>query len=173
MSSVRLLHDEKAIARRVEELAAAIADTCPRDFIIIGVLKGCFIFVADLVRELDRGGRTPLVDFMRLSSYGRKRESSGDVRLVGPLPEGIEGQTVLLVDDILDTGLSLATARELLAAAGAKEIHTCVLVDKPSRRAIDIAADFTGFTVDNGFIVGYGIDFSESHRHLPYLGVIE
>jgi len=173
MASVRMLHDEMAISRRVAELAASIAGTLPKDFMVIGLLKGSFVFVADLVRALDRAGRTPSVGFMQLSSYGQSRESSGDVRLIGEVPAEVAGRSILLVDDIAETRQSLVCACDLLANAGAAEIRICVLIDKPSRRSADISVDFVGFSADDVFVVGYGIDFAERYRHLPYLGAID
>lgn len=169
--TVRVLFDEAAIARRVDELARRIVETMSGEFTIVGVLKGSFVFVADLARALDRLGRAPRIEFMRLSSYGLAKESSGNVRLVGEPPE-VAGQRVLLVDDIEDTGRSLAFARDTLLECGAAEVLTCVLADKPTRREVEVAADLTGFTVPDVFIVGYGIDYAERYRHLPYIGAV-
>lgn len=173
MASVTTLFDEAAIARRVDELAGEIAMTLPREFAVVGLLKGGFVFMADLIRALDRAGAAPGVEFLRLSSYGDARRSSGVVRVIGEPPKGIAGQAVLLVDDILDTGRSLAFARDLLSEAGAASVSTCALLDKPSRREVEIAADYVGFTVDDVFVVGYGIDDAERYRHLPYIGVVD
>ena len=171
--SVRTLFDQARIAVRVDELAAAVAEAIPDEFIIIGVLKGSFVFVADLVRALHGAGRRPRVDFIRLSSYGAEKTSSGEVRLAGAAPAGIAGRRVLLIDDIVDTGRTLVYARELLQAQGAADVWTCALVDKPSRREVAFTADFVGFEVPDVFIVGYGIDFAEDYRHLPYIGTVD
>lgn len=173
MTSVTRLFDESDIARRVEELADEIAGACPPDLMVIGLLKGSFVFLADLIRALDRAGRAPTVDFIWLSSYGHGRESSGSIRLIGNVPAGVAGRAILLVDDIADTGRSLAYARDLLAEAGATRIWTCALVDKPCRREIELAVDFVGFTVEDVFVVGYGIDYAEKYRHLRYIGAVE
>jgi hypoxanthine phosphoribosyltransferase len=173
VGAVTRLFDEAAIARRVEELASEIARAISGEFTIVGLLKGSFVFVADLVRALDRAGRAPRVEFMQLRSYGCGRESSGDVRLIGEVPQGIEGRRILLVDDIADTGWSLVYARNLLQDRGASEIRICALVDKPSRRKVELSLDFVGFTVGDVFVVGYGIDWAEAYRHLPYIGSIE
>jgi len=173
MSTVTKLFTEDEIAVRVEELAAEITGVLPPDFMIVGLLKGSFVFVADLIRALDRIGNTPTVEFIRLSSYGHGRESSGEARLIGEVPKSIAGHNVLLVDDIVDTGRSLVRAKELLTDAGAIKVWTCGLVDKPSRREVKFTADFVGFTVEDVFVVGYGIDFAESYRHLPYIGVVD
>jgi hypoxanthine phosphoribosyltransferase len=170
---VKLLFDAAQIARRVEELASEIARTMPGELTIVGLLKGSFVFVADLVRALDRAGLAPRVEFMQLQSYGCGRESSGDMRLIGAVPEGIGGRRILLVDDVADTGCSLAYARELLRSAGASEIRICALVDKPSRRKVELSPDFVGFTVGDVFVVGYGIDWAEAHRHLPCIGILD
>jgi hypoxanthine phosphoribosyltransferase len=119
------------------------------------------VFVADLARALDGVGCHPRVEFITLSSYGCGRESAGAVRLIGELPEGVAGRAVLLVDDVADTGRSLAFARDLLLGQGAARVWICALVDKPSRREVEIAVDFTGFTVGDRFVVGYGIDYAE------------
>jgi hypoxanthine phosphoribosyltransferase len=173
MASVNKLFDETAIARRVAELAGEIAEALPRDILLVGLLKGSFVFLADLVRALDRAGQTPRVEFVRLSSYGHRRESSGDIRLIGEAPPDIAGRTLLLVDDIADTGRSLVFARDLLMNEGAARIWTCALLDKPSRREVPFTADFVGFTVDDVFVVGYGIDDAEDYRYLPYIGAVD
>ena len=110
---------------------------------------------------------------MRVSSYGASKESSGRVRLHGEVPAEVAGRTVLLIDDIVDTGRSFVYARDRLREAGAAKIWTCTLLDKPSRREVAFTADFVGFVIEDVFVVGYGIDFAEQYRHLPYIGVIE
>lgn len=173
MTEVRKLYDEAQVAARVRDLAERIATIFPREFPIVGVLTGSFLFVADLIRALDRLGRAPRVEFIRLRSYGQSRASSGEIHLVGDIPVGIARQPVLLVDDIVDTGRTLAFAKSLLLDHGAQRISTCALVDKPARRKVDIAAELVGFTVEDVFIVGFGIDFAERYRHLPYIGTID
>lgn len=168
-----MLFDERRIAERVDELAGEIAAAISGDVTVVGLLKGCFVFMADLIRALDRAGLKPRAEFIRLASYGHAKESSGEVRLIGELPGKLRGRRILLVDDILDTGRSLDHATRLLAEQGAAQIWTCALVDKPSRRKIDFEADFTGFTVEDVFIVGYGIDYAEDYRHLPYIGWVD
>jgi hypoxanthine phosphoribosyltransferase len=173
VTSVTKLYDEDEIARRVEELAGEIAGAVSGDFAIVALLKGSFVFVADLLRELARRGLAPTVEFMRVSSYGRAKESSRAVRLLGEVPAGVAGRPVLLVDDIVDTGRSLAFARDRLLEAGASKIWTCTLLDKPSRRELTLTVDFVGFVIEDVFVVGYGIDFAEQYRHLPYIGVVD
>jgi hypoxanthine phosphoribosyltransferase len=173
MAPVTKLFGEKEIARRVNELADEIAEVVSGNLLIVGLLKGTFVFMADLVRALDRAGLAPQVEFTRLSSYGNAKESSGDVRLIGDVPDDITGRFVLLTDDICDTGRSIDFARSLLLEKGVSKIWTCVLVDKPSWRQIEFSPDFVGFTVDDVFIVGYGIDYAEDYRHLPYIGTVD
>ena len=173
MTSITKLYGENEIARRVEELAGEIAGTISGDFAIVALLKGSFVFAADLIRLLGRHGLAPTVEFMRVSSYGAAKESSGKVRLIGAVPEEVAGRTVLLIDDIVDTGRSFVYARDRLLEAGASKIWTCTLLDKPSRREVEFTADFVGFLIEDVFVVGYGIDFAEQYRHLPYIGVVE
>lgn len=172
MSAVRPLFDEAKILARVGELARDVAAAFPDDFTIVALLTGSFVFAADLVRALDRLGRAPRVEFMRLSSYGEARESSGQVRLVGEVPD-IAGREVLLVDDIVDTGRTQALARDLLLQHGAARVLACMLLDKPSRREVTVTTNFVGFTTGDLFLVGYGIDFAGQYRHLPYVGTID
>lgn len=172
MATVRKLFEEQEIAERVGELAKEIAAELPREFIIIGLLTGCFVFVADLVRALDHLELTPRVGFIHLSSYGQSRESSGQVKLIGEVPD-IAGREVLLVDDIVDTGRTQAFARTLLLTHDAARVWACALVDKPSRREVDVPIEFVGFTVGDVFLVGYGIDYAAQYRHLSYIGTID
>lgn len=170
---VRELISEVDIKARLETLAEEISKKCVKDVLVIGLLKGGFVFTADLFRALDRVGMTPGVEFMRLSSYGSSKESSGEVLLSGNIPSDIEGREILVVDDILDSGRSLAYAKAIFEERGAAKVLGCVLLDKPARREVDITADFVGFVVDDLFVVGYGIDYDESFRHLPYVGAVE
>ena len=144
----------------------------PRDVLMIGVLKGSFVFMADLMRRLDDLGLRPAIDFLRLSSYGDAMESSGDVKLIGPLPQALADRAVLLVDDIVDTGRTLVFARQLLLTEGARHVWTCVLLDKPERREVPFDANFVGFEIPDIFVVGYGVDYAEEIRHLRYIGAV-
>ena len=173
MATVRKLFDEEEISRRVRELAEEIAATLAGEITIVGIFKGSFVFVADLIRALDGLGCAPRVEFLRLSSYGHARESSGEIKVIGDVPPGIAGRQVLVIDDIVDTGRTLAFAKALLLERGAARCWTCALIDKPSRREVDFAADLVGFTVGDVFVVGYGIDYAERYRHLPYIGAID
>jgi hypoxanthine phosphoribosyltransferase len=170
---MRVLFDAAAIAARVDALAVEIARTIPDNFVMVGVLKGAVVFVADLARALDRAGAHPEIEFMRLSSYGLAKESSGAVQLLGDIHTDLAGRPVLLVDDIVDTGRSIAYAAAQLRRRGIDHLWTCALLDKPQRREIEIAIDFVGFSIGDMFVVGYGTDYSEKYRHLPYIGVVE
>lgn len=167
------LIEEAALAARMETLAAEIAAAMPGEFTLVALLKGAFVFAADLTRALGRAGCRPRVEFMQLSSYGSGTVSSGVVQLHGPTPEGLAGRPVLLVDDIADSGRSLAFARRQILDGGASAVRVCALLDKPSRRVVEVPVDFVGFTVEDVFVVGYGIDYAEHHRELPFVGLVE
>ncbi len=171
--AARPLYTEAQIEARVDALADEIAARLGDEFVIVSILNGAFLFTADLVRALGRRGCRPRVEFITLKSYGDGSKTSGDVRLVGVLPERLDGVAVLLVDDILDSGRTLMTASSLLSDRGAASVATCVLLDKPARREVPVAPDFTGFSVDDLFVVGYGIDYAERYRYLPFLGYVE
>ncbi len=170
---MRVLFSAVEIAARVDALAAQIARTMPADFVMVGILKGATVFVADLVRALDRAGARPEIEFMRLSSYGLAKESSGAVQLLGDIPADLAGRSVLLVDDIVDTGRSIAYAAAQLHRRGIGQLWTCALLDKPQRREIEVAIDFVGFSIGDVFVAGYGTDYAEKYRHLPYIGALE
>jgi hypoxanthine phosphoribosyltransferase len=170
---MRVLFSAAEIAARVDSLAAEIARTIPADFVIVGLLKGAAVFVADLARALDRAGARPEIEFMRLSSYGLAKQSSGAVQLLGGVPADLAGRPVLLVDDIVDSGRSIAYAAAQLRRRRIADLWMCVLLDKPQRREIEVAIDFVGFTIDDVFVVGYGTDHAEKYRHLPYIGTVD
>lgn len=160
---LKLLIPEERILSRVKELAREIEDRFPGPFFVVSLLKGAFIFTADLVRSFNKPVQ---IDFIWVSSYGASQESQGHVKVIKDLDRDIEGLRVLLVDDILDTGYTLAEVCRLLQLKGAKEIKTCVLLDKKERRKIPFEADFVGFEVPNLFLVGYGLDWDEEGRNL-------
>ncbi len=168
--SFTLVHDQAAIAARVREMATQInAIYAGTPLLVIAVLKGAFIFCADLVRELNM----PLeVDFIRLSSYGRATQSSETVQLGKDVESSLTGRHVLIVEDIVDTGLSMAFLRKELEARGAASIRLAAFVDKPERRQVPMHVDFTGFVVPSGFVVGYGLDYAEKYRELPGIYVL-
>jgi hypoxanthine phosphoribosyltransferase len=173
MGGLRILFSAAEIATRVEMLAAEIARMIPADFVIVGLLKGAAVFVADLARALDRAGAHPEIEFMRLSSYGLAKQSSGAVQLHGDIPPGLAGRPVLLVDDIVDTGRSIAYAAGQLRQRGISNLWICALLDKPQRREVGVAIDFVGFTIGDVFVVGYGTDHVEKCRHLPDIVVVD
>jgi hypoxanthine phosphoribosyltransferase len=173
MEGMRVLFSAAGIAARVEVLAAEIARALPADFVMVGLLKGAWVFVADLARALDRAGSRPEIEFMWLSSYGLAKKSSGAVQLLGDVPAGLTGRPVLLVDDIVDTGRSIAYAAAQLRERGIGNLWICALLDKPKRHEVEVAIDFVGFTIGDVFVAGYGTDHAEKYRHLPYIGVVE
>lgn len=160
------------IAARVDSLAGEIAAALPRNVLIVAVLKGSFVFVADLIRALSQADRDWPMDFMSLSSYGTGTKSSGRVKVVRDIAESVAGRTVLLIDDILESGRTLKFARQLLRKRGAKRVFICALLDKPSKRAVALEADFKGFVIGDEFVVGYGLDWAHQYRGLPYIGVV-
>ncbi len=170
---IRVLYDEAAIARRNGEMAAAIALTNPKNLLVVAILKGSFMFAADLIRAMHRAGIAPQVEFVHLSSYREATVSSGQVEILRDVQSEVSGRDVLLVDDILESGRTLAFAKDLLAARGARQVMSAVLLEKPGKRAVSIKADFVGFSCPDYFVVGYGMDVSHSYRQLPFVGVIE
>lgn len=161
----------KAIAARVEDLAREItAHFSGTDkLVVVGLLRGSFVFIADLVREID----LPVeVDFLEASSYGDAMHSSREVRILKDLRGEIAGRDVLVVEDIVDTGFTLHHVRHLLEARGPKRLEICALLDKPSRREVDIRATWTGFEIPDEFVVGYGIDFAQRNRNLSFIGKV-
>ncbi len=161
----------KAIAARVEALAAEItAHYAGTDKLtVVGLLRGSFVFIADLVREID----LPVeVDFLEASSYGDAMHSSREVRILKDLRGEIAGRDVLVVEDIVDTGFTLHHVKKLLLSREPKRLEVCALLDKPSRREVDIRATWTGFEIPDEFVVGYGIDFAQRNRNLPYIGKV-
>lgn len=170
---IRVLFEEAAIARRNEEMAGAIAGVSPADLLVVAVLKGSFMFAADLIRAMHRAGMAPQVEFIHLSSYRTGMASTGRVEILRDVQSEVRGRQVLLVDDILESGRTLAFAKDLLAARGAAKVSTAVLLEKPGKRAVSIAADHVGFECPDYFVVGYGMDVAHSYRQLPYVGVVE
>jgi len=161
------------IATRVDEMAAELAAKLPADTLVVSVLKGSFVFAADLIRALSRAGANWSMDFLTLSSYGTATQSSGNVRIVRDIVDDVRGRDVLLVDDILESGLTLSFAKNLLKERGAHRVWVCTLLDKPHKRRAELQADFTGFEAGDEFLVGYGLDWAHSFRGLPYIGVVE
>jgi hypoxanthine phosphoribosyltransferase len=171
---MRKLFSEAEIAARVEGLAAEIVADLGPSFVLAPVLTGGFVFGADLARALHRAGADPEIDFVQLASYGGARESSGLVRVVKDFTAPMAGQTVLLVDDVLDTGRSLAHATEMLRERKAARVAIAVAVDKKAERAAKVRADYAAFTAPgDAFLVGYGMDDAGLARGLPWIGAVE
>jgi hypoxanthine phosphoribosyltransferase len=166
MSELEPVFNEAAIAREVAEVARRIsADFKGRDLVVVGVLKGAFIFMADLVRQISLDTFT--IDFIRAASYGSETESSGSVRILKDIETDIEGRDVLIVEDILDTGHTLSCLIDVLRARRPGSIKVCTLIDKQERREADLTPDYACFKVEQGFLVGFGLDFDEAYRNLP------
>jgi hypoxanthine phosphoribosyltransferase len=158
------------IQARVRQLAAEIHADHPDGVHFVCVLKGAFIFLADLARAMP--GEVTL-DFMAMSSYGASTTSSGQVRLLKDLDMGLEGRDVVIVEDIVDTGLTLAYLQEILWARAPRSLKTACLLSKPSRRKTEVAVDYVGFTIEDHFVVGYGLDHAGRYRHLPFIGLAQ
>lgn len=158
------------IQQRVGTLAEEIAGSCTMEnLVMLGILRGSFIFLADLVRGFAEHNLHPRIDFITLSSYGSGTESNGTVKITHDTDEDLRGADVLIVDDILDSGRTLAFAKELFLERGARSVKTCVLLDKKAHRAVEMEADYAGFPVDDVFVVGYGLDYNNRYRELPYI----
>jgi hypoxanthine phosphoribosyltransferase len=161
------------IAARVDEIVTDMESHCRADhFVMIGILRGSFMFLADLVRDLYQHGVHPQIDFLTLESYGSGMESSGQVQVTKDITVDVKGADVLIVDDILDTGRTLAFATGLMRERGAARVLTCALLDKPERRIVPMQADFIGFTIPDEFVVGYGLDYDSRYRELPYIAKV-
>ena len=170
---VHVLYDATAIAERVESIAGRIAAAGPESLICIPILRGSFMFAADLLRALHRAGLSPSVEFMQLASYHSGMASSGQVTVLKDIDNPVEGRDVLLIDDILESGRTLAYAKDLLSARGARRVMTAVLLEKPGKRAVQFEADFVGFEAPDRFLVGYGMDVAHRFRELPFVGIAE
>ncbi len=165
-----ILLDADTIAARVAELGAQLsADYADRNPVLLSVLKGAVVFLADLMRTMEIPSS---IDLMELSSYGEGTESSGQVRILKDLSSSIEGRDVIVVEDIIDTGLTLNYLLRYLAERHPASVRVCCLLDKPARRLADLEIDYRGFTIPDRFVVGYGLDFNERYRNLPYIGVL-
>lgn len=167
------LIDQATIAKRIEELASEISSAFgPGPITMLSLLKGAFIFTADLMRALAKHGHTIHIEFITASSYGNNTTSSGEVHLYwqGELPT--ESDRLLIIDDILDTGLTLSRVKELALRQRPAMCHIAVLLDKPSRRSAPITAEYIGFTIPDHFVIGYGLDFAERYRELPFIAIL-
>jgi len=159
----------RQIESRVRELAAEIRRDYPDGLHLVAVLKGAFIFLSDLVRHMP--GQVSL-DFMAVSSYAKGTTTSGEVRLLKDLDTRLEGRHVVIVEDIVDTGLTLMYLQEILRARGPRSLRTACLLSKPSRRQVDVKIEYIGFNIEDRFVVGYGLDYAEEYRNLPHIAVV-
>ncbi|MFC4777226.1 hypoxanthine phosphoribosyltransferase [Paenibacillus sp. GCM10023252] len=166
-----VLYDKEQIAAKVKELGEILSrDFEGRNPLVICVLKGAFIFMSDLVKEMNIKLE---LDFMAVSSYGASTKSSGVVKIIKDLDVSVEGRDVLIVEDIIDSGLTLSYLIDVLERRNAKSVTVVTLFDKPARRTVDLEADYTGFTLPDAFVVGYGLDYAEKYRNLPLIGVLK
>jgi len=167
----KILIGEEELHRRILELARQIeADYEGRPLLVVGLLKGAVNFMVDLTRAMPR---PVAIDFMAVSSYGASTESSGIVRIEKDLNDSIEGRHVLIVEDIVDTGLTLKYILGLLGRRGPASLRVCALLNKPDRRLVDLTLDYVGFDVPNEFVIGYGLDYNQIYRNLPFIGVLK
>lgn len=170
---IETMISRKKVEMRIKELANTIQkdyeNMVEEDVLIVGLLKGSVIFLSDLIKELNFAVK---IDFMSVSSYGGGTESSGVVKILKDLDFDVKGKKLLIIEDIIDTGLTLKYVKEFLAAKGAAEIKVCTLLDKPERRKADIQGDYVGFTIPDHFVVGYGLDYNQKYRNLPYIGKV-
>lgn len=166
-----VLLSENEIKQKVNELAQVIESEYEgQDILLVGILKGASVFVADLMRAIKLDVN---IDFMSVSSYGSGTTSSGTVKILKDLDVDIDGKNVLIVEDIIDSGATLRNLYDTLMTRNPKSLRLCTLLDKPSRRKVNIDVDYVGFVIEDKFIVGYGIDYDEKYRNLPYIGIVE
>lgn len=166
---MQTLISAEQIQVRVREMAQEIRADHPEGLHFVCVLKGAFVFLADLARAVP--GDCSL-DFMAVSSYGKSTKSSGQVQLMKDLDADLEGKDVVIVEDIVDTGLTLTYLQDILKARSPRSVKTACLLSKPSRRKVEVKVEYIGFTIEDKFVVGYGLDYAERHRNLPFIGVI-
>lgn len=172
LDKIKVLIDEEKLSKRVEELAMQISnDYNGKDIVLVCILKGAVYFAVDLSKKITNS--EAVLDFMKVSSYGSGTESSGKVELKIDLSSNIEGKNVIIIEDILDTGYTLNFLYDYLESKNPKTLKICVLLDKKERREKEIDVDYIGFEVENKFVVGYGLDYDEKYRNLPYVGYIE
>lgn len=170
--TVEVMISEHEVHQRIQELGQQISQdykNSQNELILVGLLRGSFIFMADLSRAITVGHE---VDFMTASSYGNAMSSNRDVKILKDLDEDIRGKDVLIVEDIIDTGNTLSKVKELLELRGPRSLEICTLLDKPSRREVKVPVKYVGFSIPDEFVVGYGIDYAQHYRHLPYIGQV-
>jgi len=169
---IEILFSASAIARRNLELAKEIASRDYHDLLVISILKGSFIFAADLIRAMHDAGASPEVEFIFISSYGTGT-TSGEVRVLRDIDNDVRDRDILLIDDILESGKTLKFTRELMLGRGARSVSIAVLLDKHSKRQTELTADYVGFDCPDYFVVGYGMDVAHAFRELPFVGVVK
>jgi hypoxanthine phosphoribosyltransferase len=171
MTTTKILITGEEIQQRIRSMAAEIERDYPEgeEIHLVAVLKGGFMFMADLVRAMSA---RVTMDFMAVSSYGKGTKSSGQVRVLKDLDSSLEGRHIIIVEDIVDTGLTLAYLQDILKARAPKTVRTACLLNKPSRRQVNVQVDYIGFTIEDHFVVGYGLDYAEKYRNLPYIAVL-
>ncbi|MFC0226422.1 hypoxanthine phosphoribosyltransferase [Serratia aquatilis] len=170
--TVEVMISEQEVKTRIAELGRQITDDyrdSGSDMVLVGLLRGSFMFMADLCRTIEVSHE---VDFMTASSYGSGMSTTRDVKILKDLDEDIRGKDVLIVEDIIDSGNTLNKVREILALRGPKSLAICTLLDKPERREVDVPVEYVGFAIPDEFVVGYGIDYAQRYRHLPYIGKV-
>ncbi|MBV4365791.1 hypoxanthine phosphoribosyltransferase [Erwinia sp. BNK-24-b] len=168
--TVEVMISEQEIAKRIAELGQQITENyrdSGSEMVLVGLLRGSFMFMADLCRKIEVSHE---VDFMTASSYGSGMSTTRDVKILKDLDEDIRGKDVLIVEDIIDSGNTLSKVREILSLRQPKSLAICTLLDKPERREVDVPVEYVGFTIPDKFVVGYGIDYAQRYRHLPYVG---
>ncbi|MBQ6053638.1 MAG: hypoxanthine phosphoribosyltransferase [Clostridia bacterium] len=173
MKDVKVFLSEKEIKEKVAELGKQISEDyrgSDKNLLVISILKGSVIFLSDLIRNIDIDLS---IDFMVISSYGRSTSSKGNVKIIKDLDINISNYDLLIVEDILDSGYTLSKLLEILKVRKPKSLKICTLLDKPDRRVVNVDLDYCGFTVPDEFIVGYGLDYDEKYRNLPYIGILE
>lgn len=169
-NKIETLISKEQLATRVAELAKQIEkDYQGKDLICIGLLKGSVVFMTDLIKNIDL---ELAIDFMKVSSYGGGTDSTGVVKILKDVDEEVTGRDVLLIEDIVDTGLTIANVKEFMAKKKPNSVKVCTLLDKPSRRKIDVKAEYVGFEIPDAFVIGYGLDYAERYRNLPYVGIL-
>ena len=169
---IKVLFSAAEIATKIDVLAAAITAARLDNLLVVAILKGSFVFAADLIRAMHSAAISPEVDFITLSSYRKNTKSSGTVEILRDVETDVGGRNVLLVDDILESGRTLAFAKDLMVARGAKRVMTCVLLDKPGHRGAEVDADFKAFDCPDVFVIGYGMDIGHRYRELPFVGAL-
>lgn len=171
--SIPMLFSAEEIEERLEAMAEEIAAQMPNEFVLVALLRGSFMFTADLVRKFYAIGVNPMIDFMTLSSYGASTQSSGEVVINRDISEDVKERPVLIVDDILESGRTLDFAIKYVQERGATSVKSAVLLEKPGKLEVDVKADFTGFSIPDKFVVGYGLDYANHYRELPFIGYLD